>query len=897
MSICSLRYRCWQNIKNQCKELQKIHFDLDSYETIKILELALSQIRSHSIDVIHSKMVIDRAVYSIINLEYTLNSTTSKKFSLLIEKINIFWAQLRLIWALTTNEQQWQLTGLYPVYRLAINAMQINHRSQIAYLCLQSQNTHLQHLAFDCVQAKINYNLMNNGYPLWLDMLKLFADRDAEFSDNLMMQKCLEAFIAQFNLIENINAKNARGQTAFTFAMRLNSKAAACTLLLNRFDLTQVNNRQIYNLFMDLVDSHFSCSYAVDLVKFLFENQLIPHCLIRGCYSLKLIEALLTEDQVIQLTRSHFFSTLIVEDIEKFGLLVEKDARHFNIKIKTAILLEMEEIALDLRLLGFPDYPIYQNFYDEYSTYFFKECDDFKNYVKKLDQQGIEAKENRSLIKTLAACEALDSCELIPKILLIYNDKNIVSMLMKPIYHFLLDKSWWRQSIDDPPNLYFANEPYCNYIFFVQEFLKNRNFFDQAIGDQIAALIYPLIKFSYLIYHGYNTRSIAEEIVEKIASLKIGESILIPTGKSGHSTLMLVEKINKNRFNLYFYNTGEGVIEFQPAWKNSSSYQTFIFFENVSEKAVLSVDNWHSLVLKIVTCLSVRQLYDSLVCMFGDSGTIAKPSVHKEDYEAIQLGDTCPSQAIMAFIRHFVMRLSKGSKLEKLVHYKIFKSQLFLQMSKDYYPTLNLTMRRWIKVKTDKYEATLQLLETAQKLITFKSHFLRLRNQLLGENQIKFVNKLKNANKESVIERYAILFSGEHRLAKLAFFKSQAKILSTPLAVSILNNKLEILHAIEAFLTDAYQKNKWHLLGKTLNTLFTHTSFREYIYEWVTKNLCPNDFKLADTSRKMGLDVFIKFIPQDQKKYLEPLIAIFQQRGQIDVASYIQHQCVRVDIF
>ncbi len=218
-----------------------------------------------------------------------------------------------------------------------------------------------------------------------------------------------------------------------------------------------------------------------------------------------------------------------------------------------------------------------------------------------------------------------------------------------------------------------------------------------------------------------------KDIIEKVAELKSGESILIPSGyenissESGHAACLLITKTDKT-YRLILFNTGSGLSDWHNRWtqsksppikKNEVSYQTGWEIDQIPKSSLLDRENWWSLNNARISS-SMGKTYVCLRDKLGKGGVAPPPSSHKEDYEQPQKGGTCATQSLMSFLRHFIMENTEGTPAEKEAVYKIIKAKLFLAYSKQIDSSISDFMKKHMQPALAKASAELVLMQIAQ---------------------------------------------------------------------------------------------------------------------------------------------------------------------------------------
>lgn len=485
-----------------------------------------------------------------------------------------------------------------------------------------------------------------------------------------------------------------------------------------------------------------------------------------------------------------------------------------------------------------------------------------------------------------------------------------IKKIDRPIFHYLLDKSWSRTDLaisEKEAEAFHGGETHLNGTFLamaIQSTLQSDAF--KASNKNIQAVLktfarrflpvlYDCIKWNQAEKVSPKTRlQAAQEIVDKIACLTYEEFVLIPAGCVNHAVSLCVEKTSEDKARFIFYNSGGGLINYHPRWKNTNRYQTHIIIEDVPLKDLQKCEVWE-LVFKLKSSEGMDGLYQHFFEM-GKNGRCLPPSNCEEDYEAKQMRGTCSAQHLMSCSRHQIMNQIEGSVLEKLGIYHLIKAYFLKQMGQSAFTQIDTRIQGFVQEKLAKQEAILKLAHFAENEETYQHHLIQLLNALQEFDAKSFVEMIQNLKPSSFFMKFAILELCSKKLAEL-WEKSACSSSSNPslvLASVLYTNRLLLRDRLIHFLEDCYSKKAFKELGIHLAYFILSSRFYEDMHQIVLRDLCPPAFDLNDPDRRVGLDAFILNLNEQKsgRIYLQELASFLStSRHQITLAEYINSHC------
>jgi hypothetical protein len=265
----------------------------------------------------------------------------------------------------------------------------------------------------------------------------------------------------------------------------------------------------------------------------------------------------------------------------------------------------------------------------------------------------------------------------------------------------------------------------------------------------------PLLKeFIGLYTSGLSAHNL---VLARMLKMKVGEELLVPTGCSGHATLLLVQKSDGEHFRLIHYNTGGGVAKWHPQWKGTHKYQTFLIIDGVPAESVLDETNLSKLLLSARTASSMDPVYGHLINGLGKGGVVLEGSNVESDYQSKQASGTCATQCLIALLRHLAMQMAAGSPEEKEAVYKIIRNRIFDVWRTDQVPENLKMVARHVPFVINKLGAQFTLYKAADK----KEDFQRTLNQVCDRlemcKQHQVADRLLKNPSDTTFQRYATL--------------------------------------------------------------------------------------------------------------------------------------------
>jgi len=169
----------------------------------------------------------------------------------------------------------------------------------------------------------------------------------------------------------------------------------------------------------------------------------------------------------------------------------------------------------------------------------------------------------------------------------------------------------------------------------------------------------------------------SQSLVDKVKGMGIqtnNNSLLIPFGKKGHATKLLVSKQNDGNYQVTFFNTGQGIDEKHGKIQEGGKlrYLTALKHIDVPASTVENTYNW----TRLIRCSKENDpsvLYEALSDL-TDGGRIPE-DIPNDLYELPQEHGTCTVQSSLAFIRSTM--LSQNTPMEEnFADYKQLKALL-----------------------------------------------------------------------------------------------------------------------------------------------------------------------------------------------------------------------------
>lgn len=246
----------------------------------------------------------------------------------------------------------------------------------------------------------------------------------------------------------------------------------------------------------------------------------------------------------------------------------------------------------------------------------------------------------------------------------------------------------------------------------------------------------------------------ALRVIDKLKGLKPGDSLLVPSGCSGHATSILIEKRDAETFRITHYNTGQGLMKWHYQGKKVNQWQTFDIIDHIPADSILNHRGWES-VNELGS--SMDPVYECLQNTLGKGGVRVAPSISEEDYETKQSTGSCAMQTLMALLRHQTMQLAQGTPSEREGLYKLFKTQMFTQFHQDNLEQIDETIQRNLSTVTNKLNAQLALTQVSNNLEEYDNALGSISAILKGLGENDLAKTLLNRDKTTSLSRYATL--------------------------------------------------------------------------------------------------------------------------------------------
>jgi hypothetical protein len=414
--------------------------------------------------------------------------------------------------------------------------------------------------------------------------------------------------------------------------------------------------------------------------------------------------------------------------------------------------------------------------------------------------------------------------------------------------------------------------------------------------NQLSTFLKPLLA-DYIVLSSMSFAQYGKEIVDRLRMLKVGESLLVPTGSEGHATCLMVTKTGDETFRLTQYNTGQGVMNWHYCFENSVRFQTYDEIDAIPAASVLNEDMWSTLALNRTG--SIDGTYQIIHKVLGKGGILLPPSANSEDYEAKQTTGTCAMQCLMALARHQCMQLSPGSPAEKEAMYKLLKTKLFIRYHQDNIQQLDAVIQKNLATVLKKLQAETQLINIAEDPKLFEPALVEIgkMTDLFGQPDI--APRLAERNDETTMARYATLRIASNILCGL--FLEHPEI-SPPeeahqldilgLAFAKLEHQKTIFKNIVATLDALAQRNNFEGLAHELFRIHIATPYEELAMEETIKHLGKEDLgpeaKVLE-GIKLLLNNFNKFRLQCDVKVLK-IAQRLEQSGNVALSQWVRDQ-------
>ncbi|MDP1835932.1 MAG: ankyrin repeat domain-containing protein [Chlamydiales bacterium] len=354
------------------------------------------------------------------------------------------------------------------------------------------------------------------------------------------------------------------------------------------------------------------------------------------------------------------------------------------------------------------------------------------------------------------------------------NEQTPVKSFTKFFHHLVFDKTWMKSPTlaSDTSYEYDGGRLSVNTPFFLQQIAGTltsslssntmvNTLMDRFVNNFSVANAY-LCLWDAWGFCSDKRPQIAPEIVERMKDPS-QKFVLVPTGFKGHAALLLVEKGDKTA-KITMYNTGGGLVQEHPQWKNSNRYQTFKVIEEVPLEDLENVELWQKFVEESSQATSMDPVY---VCFeeLGRRGHLVDPSCDSEDFESKQLNGTCSLHCYLALFRHQIMTLAEGTKQEKLTAYRLTKAYTVSHAIKQSSHRLERYFGNRAKLKLSKYEDFIQLSKIAEDESSYQDHLNLLTASLEQIGAHSFLDSIRQAQPFSVLSRLALLEKCSQKLA------------------------------------------------------------------------------------------------------------------------------------
>lgn len=295
----------------------------------------------------------------------------------------------------------------------------------------------------------------------------------------------------------------------------------------------------------------------------------------------------------------------------------------------------------------------------------------------------------------------------------------------------------------------------------------------------------PLLKTYALLASCRTSPDLSKYIFKLIKQLKITESVLLPNGKEGHATCLLVTRTKPEKYTFTYYNTGLGVGVWHNRWEDTNRFQTFDTIYDIPAEDALNLETWNEYSQSAYDATDIREMYAILHNKFGKNGIKAPKSTHEEEYEVKQHSGTCTIQSPMAFLRHQSMQFFRGTYMEKEAFYKLVKTELLTQFYKDHHTSIDSHLGLDLHLTRAKLMGEMHLIKIAQDKTRFANALTIFRS--LG---VPFVRKPSN----TLFKRYAVLRKASSFASHLWFERKEVTASAEDQNTSVLSLALAKYH-------------------------------------------------------------------------------------------------------
>lgn len=408
----------------------------------------------------------------------------------------------------------------------------------------------------------------------------------------------------------------------------------------------------------------------------------------------------------------------------------------------------------------------------------------------------------------------------------------------------------------------------------------------------------PPLLTNIAYFYGNRTarkKEVAQEVVQKITTMKVGDQLLLPTGMDDHATCLLVTKTKENTFQLAQYNTGGGIFDWHDQWKNTNRFQTFYIIDDVPMSSLVNQSDWEKLFYNLTEEKSMDPTYTLLKDTLGKGGRVLPPSKDPEWYEAKQSAGTCAMQSLMAFSRHQILVNGQGTIEERKALYKIVKAHLFESFTSSNISQTDGAIQTQSRSAIEKFQADLQFSKIATNPVLYKATITKIYDAIEKMGHKELVVELKKREPKSDLERYATLRSASDLLCSI-WMSEQADIPETlrsddafGLALARFEHKKAARNNLKLLL-EGLKQNPDQFLRKCVSLIVSY-KHSDIALEQIVLFIGEENPNVAEPERtKKMLEQFQRFSPSKRKPHIDAIIASLEKKGKGDLAQWIKSQ-------
>ena len=265
-----------------------------------------------------------------------------------------------------------------------------------------------------------------------------------------------------------------------------------------------------------------------------------------------------------------------------------------------------------------------------------------------------------------------------------------------------------------------------------------------------------------------NNLLVAKELVNRINSLSIGESCLVPLNIPGHSTLLRIEKAGEKVVRMLYYNTGLGLDLQHAEGIKPNTYQTYIEYDKVPLDNLQDLEKWLNLLMaERYTDMSPQRNMSTLYANLQKFGGIKLPaSKYPEYYTSPQVGNSCAYQCFLAMIRERVIS-SYPNPGEGLAAYKIIKGMLHNAFEKRSRGLIDKTIDQHLQAKIKAVGAELNIANALVDLVKRDTILKKLDAELRAQNLGSLAEELEKIHAASPLEFFKNVKKAINKLERL----------------------------------------------------------------------------------------------------------------------------------